>query len=49
MIVSATEILTGEESQSKEEIISGFFSSEGELQGVTCEYIFLLDSSFDLD
>lgn len=35
VIVSAAETLAGEESQSKEEIISGFFSGEGELQGVT--------------
>jgi hypothetical protein len=36
-IISAVENLTGEESQSKEEIVSGFFSGEGELQGVTCK------------
>lgn len=40
-IVSAVETLTGEESQSKEEIVSGFFSGEGELQGVACKDIVL--------
>ncbi|KAF9792582.1 hypothetical protein BJ322DRAFT_57937 [Thelephora terrestris] len=34
VIDSAVETLKGEESQSKEEIVSGFFSGEGELQGV---------------
>ena len=38
-IVSAVETLTGEDSQSKEDIISGIFSGEGELQGVACEEI----------
>lgn len=41
MIVSAVETLTGEESQSKEEIVSGIFSGEGELQGVACKEIAL--------
>lgn len=41
-IRSAVETLTGEESQSKEDIISGIFSGEGELQGVTCKEIVLL-------
>lgn len=40
-ILSAVETLTGEESQSKEDIISGFFSGEGELQGVACKGIAL--------
>lgn len=39
VILSAAEILTGEDSQSKEEIISGFFSGEGELEGVPCKDI----------
>ena len=42
-IVSAIETLRGEESQSKGEIISGFFSGEGELQGVACKGIVLFD------
>lgn len=42
-ITSAVETLTGEESQSKEDIISGLFSGEGELQGVACKGIILLD------
>lgn len=44
VILSAAEILTGEDSQSKEEIISGFFSEEGELEGVPCKNFFLPDS-----
>ena len=40
-ILSAVETLTGEESQSKEEIISGLSSGEGELQGVACKEIAL--------
>jgi len=42
VIRSAVEVLTGEESQSKEEIISGIFSGEGELQGVACKEMVLL-------
>jgi hypothetical protein len=43
-IDSAVETLTGEESQSKEDIISGIFSGEGELQGVACkEMVFLIE------
>jgi hypothetical protein len=40
-ILSAAEILTDEDSQSKEEIISGFLSGEGELEGIPCKGIFL--------
>jgi len=40
-IVSAVETLTGEESQSKDDIISGLFSGQGELQGVPCKEIIL--------
>jgi len=47
-ISSAVETLMGEESQSKEDIISGLFSGEGELQGVACKDITLSDwSSLD--
>lgn len=42
VILSAAEILTEEDSQSKEEIISGFFSGEGELEGVPCKGIYFL-------
>ena len=48
-ITSAVETLTGEESQSKEDILSGLFSGEGELQGVTCTEIILLDRNYGLD
>jgi len=41
VIISAAETLTAEESQSKEEIISGIFSGEGECQGVACKDIAL--------
>ena len=44
VILSAAEVLTGEDSQSKEEIISGFFSGEGELEGISCKDVFLPDS-----
>lgn len=40
-ILSAVETLSGEESQSKDDIISGLFSEEGELQGVACKEILL--------
>lgn len=36
-ILSAVETLSGEESQSRDDIISAFFSGEGELQGVACK------------
>ena len=43
MIVSAVETLGGVKSRSKEEIVSGFFSGEGELKGVACKAIVLPD------
>jgi hypothetical protein len=49
VISSAVETLKGEESQSKEEIISGLFSGEGELQGVACKEIVLPNLSRSLD
>lgn len=49
VILSAAEVLVGEDSQSKEEIISGFFSGEGQLEGVSCKDISLPDSGPDLD
>ena len=48
-ITSAVETLTGEESQSKEDIISGLFSGEGELQGVACKGIILLDRNYGIN
>jgi len=42
VIRSAVETLTGEESQSKEDVISGIFSGEGGLQGIACKEIVLL-------
>lgn len=49
IILSAAEILTGEDSQSKDDVISGFFSGEGELEGVPCKTIFLPDSGSNLN